>query len=570
MWTDRSTRNVVRVIPPFLRRQGVQDALIGVVFYLSVMLITIRIDNAETSTPGHRFDGLTAFLILGASVALAFRHRLPRLHLYVILGLTVVYIARDYVGGPFFLAIFIAIGTVASILPTREALRPAVIAFVAMAISGFVVDSEETEGWAHLLYLSWSVVAFLAGKTIRDRRELLDGLRKRNQQLEETREEEALRRVAEERVRIARDLHDIVAHNIAGISLQAATGAHVAEAHPDAGPCRAPGHPGGQPPDPRRAPRRPSTCCGRVTTTPRWRRRRAWTPSTSYRLGGRQRRADHARGAGRHLRRCPTPSTGAAYRIIQESLTNVMRHAGPARATVQVDRVTDGLSVESRTTAGRVGDRQDGPRHRPRPVRHAGAGAGAGRQRRGRAPARRRVPGPGVAPVDRRRARGDLARGGPGVIRVLIADDQALVRAGLRVLIDAEDASRSSARPNDGARGRRPRPRAPAPTSSSWTSACPSSTGSPPPARSWPTRSWTRCGCCPDDVRARRVRVRGAARRGQRLPVKDTEPVELLRAIRVVAEGEALLSPGVTRRLIGEFVARPERPLGRRRRPRPR
>ncbi len=40
--------------------------------------------------------------------------------------------------------------------------------------------------------------------------------------------------------------------------------------------------------------------------------------------------------------------------------------------------------------------------------------------------------------------------------------------------------------------------------------------------------------------------------------VKDTEPVELLRAIRVVAAGEALLSPGVTRRLITEFVARPE------------
>ena len=39
-------------------------------------------------------------------------------------------------------------------------------------------------------------------------------------------------------------------------------------------------------------------------------------------------------------------------------------------------------------------------------------------------------------------------------------------------------------------------------------------------------------------------------------PVKDTEPMELLRAIRVVANGEALLSPSVTRRLIAEFVTR--------------
>ena len=41
--------------------------------------------------------------------------------------------------------------------------------------------------------------------------------------------------------------------------------------------------------------------------------------------------------------------------------------------------------------------------------------------------------------------------------------------------------------------------------------------------------------------------------------LKDTEPVDLLRAIRVVAGGEALLAPSITRRLISEFVARPER-----------
>ncbi|MFJ1707723.1 response regulator [Kitasatospora sp. NPDC088346] len=42
--------------------------------------------------------------------------------------------------------------------------------------------------------------------------------------------------------------------------------------------------------------------------------------------------------------------------------------------------------------------------------------------------------------------------------------------------------------------------------------------------------------------------------------VKDTEPADLLRAVRVAAAGDALLSPGVTRRLIGEFAARSKRP----------
>jgi DNA-binding NarL/FixJ family response regulator len=42
--------------------------------------------------------------------------------------------------------------------------------------------------------------------------------------------------------------------------------------------------------------------------------------------------------------------------------------------------------------------------------------------------------------------------------------------------------------------------------------------------------------------------------------VKDTEPVELLHAVRVVARGDALLSPGVTRRLVAEFASRSRRP----------
>ena len=45
--------------------------------------------------------------------------------------------------------------------------------------------------------------------------------------------------------------------------------------------------------------------------------------------------------------------------------------------------------------------------------------------------------------------------------------------------------------------------------------------------------------------------------------VKHTEPAELVRAVRVVADGEALLSPSVTRRLVSEFAARTKQPSGR-------
>ncbi len=69
---------------------------------------------------------------------------------------------------------------------------------------------------------------------MRNRRSLLAALQERAVRAEQTREEEALRRVAEERVRIARDLHDIVGHHIAVVSVQAGAAQHLLTADPAA------------------------------------------------------------------------------------------------------------------------------------------------------------------------------------------------------------------------------------------------------------------------------------------------------------------------------------------------
>jgi signal transduction histidine kinase len=198
--------------------------------------------------------------------------------------------------------------------------------------------------WAHFLYLSWWILAFLVGKAIRDRRELLAGLRERNRHLEETREEEARRRVAEERVRIARDLHDIVAHNIAGISLQAATGAHVADAHPDQArqALVAIRQASRQTLDELRSTLhllREGDDAAPLAPTPGLEEldglvdfvTRSGVPVDLERRGS---TAEVTEAVG-----C------AAFRIVQESLTNVMRHAGPARATVVIERTPTGLRV---------------------------------------------------------------------------------------------------------------------------------------------------------------------------------------------------------------------------------
>jgi DNA-binding NarL/FixJ family response regulator len=144
------------------------------------------------------------------------------------------------------------------------------------------------------------------------------------------------------------------------------------------------------------------------------------------------------------------------------------------------------------------------------------------------------------------------------VIRVAIADDQALVRAGLRVLLDAEPEIEVVGEADDGEQ-------AMAMVAEARPDVVLMDIRMPKLDGLAATRQIV------GDPALEGVRVLilttfeldeyvfEALRAGASgFLVKDTEPVELLRAIRVVAEGEALLSPGVTRRLIGEFVSQPQ------------
>jgi DNA-binding NarL/FixJ family response regulator len=144
------------------------------------------------------------------------------------------------------------------------------------------------------------------------------------------------------------------------------------------------------------------------------------------------------------------------------------------------------------------------------------------------------------------------------VIRVVLADDQSLIRAGLRALLDAEDDLTVVGEARDGVAAldvvRRE---------------CPDvvvmDIRMPIMDGLEATRQIVADGALRDvkvvvlttfelDEYVFEALRSGAAG----FLVKDTEPVELLRAIRCAAAGDALLSPGVTRRLIAEFAARPE------------
>jgi DNA-binding NarL/FixJ family response regulator len=144
-------------------------------------------------------------------------------------------------------------------------------------------------------------------------------------------------------------------------------------------------------------------------------------------------------------------------------------------------------------------------------------------------------------------------------IRVVLADDQPLVRAGFRVLLDAEDDITVVGEADDGA------------------AAVELATALKPDIVLMDIRmpgvdglEATRRIAADDDLGGVRVMILTtfevdeyvfeALRSGASgFLVKHTHPYELLQAVRVIAAGDALLSPGVTRRLISDYASRPAR-----------
>ena len=231
-----------------------------------------------------------------------------------------------------------------------------------------------------------------------------------------------------------------------------------------------------------------------------------------------------------------------AYRIVQEALTNVARHAGAAHAHVLVDFQPRLLRIEVTDDGGPVNPAIAAwPGTRPR--RHARAGLALLRPAsRGSAPGRARVP------------RGRDTAGAHVSIRVLVVDDQALIRAGLSGIIgsasdldvigDAADGVAAVALAREFA-----------PDVVVMDVRMPGMDGIEATRRITATTESRVLILTTFDLDEY---VYAALRAGASgFLLKDAPPSDLLTAVRVVAAGDALIAPGITRRLIAEFTARP-------------
>jgi len=169
--------------------------------------------------------------VLGCAV-LVVRRRFPVAVWGVTLGLAVLGLVSAEGPTPVVLPAIVGLYTLASLRPRRTGLLAAVVSGMTLVVT-VVLSLGSTwsspEPWA---VLAWSGMPAAIGDAVRSQRAIIAAARERVARAEATREEEAQRRVVEERLHIARELHDVVAHHIAVITVQAGVAGHLLDSEP--------------------------------------------------------------------------------------------------------------------------------------------------------------------------------------------------------------------------------------------------------------------------------------------------------------------------------------------------
>ena len=348
------TIDVVRHLGPVVWRE----------LALFAAVLTVQVGGVAAAAAGQDAGQLRwwgALLLVAAALGVPLRLTRPATAAWLAKLATLLYWSLDTPRGPAFIALIITFVNVVYAGRRWHAVAIAVTGVVGFALLGTLIGDHAGPTFVGVAATAGWVGALAgAGEALRSRRD-------RRHADRQAQAEAIHRQVAEERIRIARDLHDVVAHNMSLINLRAGVALHLADdADPDVrdaldtiktaskdalvelrsilgvlrhvdDPVRRAGD--GEDldrSDSEGAPRRP-------------------TPS----LADMARLVTTATEAGVEVSThvhidapVPMPTQVAAYRIVQESLTNVARHARPPAATLSITTVDDTLRIEV-TNAGR-------------------------------------------------------------------------------------------------------------------------------------------------------------------------------------------------------------------------
>jgi signal transduction histidine kinase len=304
--------------------------------------------------------GAALALIAVACLVLAWRRRWPVTVLGVCVAAVTGYTLLGYVNGAALVAPVIALYAVATQVGARRALAcGAVTLAVLMAATAARNPFGYLTGGGFYLIPGMGAAAVLGGIAMASRRAYVASIRDRAEQ-------DARRRIDEERLRIARELHDVVAHTMATINVQAGVAAHVLPTRPEAAA------------EALQAIKAASKEGLRELRAILNVLRQADEADPTQPAPGTAQLDALVAGACRAGLATTLTVTGepyplpaavdlAAYRIVQESLTNAIRHAGPATAEVRLGYRDGELEVS-------VADTGRGPAGGPA----GGAGGGAG------------------------------------------------------------------------------------------------------------------------------------------------------------------------------------------------
>jgi len=313
------------------RRKARLTACAGGVLYLLVLTAVVGEENFTSAVP----RALALLLATGMLVGLLRRTPLTALVL-TLAGITlVVALGRSFTPDRFlpYLAVDLAVGHLVA-TRSRAVSAPAALLTGLVQVLVIAVFSRGGEMPTQVLVATLALgTASVVGLLLRERREHASALR--TQAVAEA--------VTAERLRIARELHDMVAHSIGVIALQAGVGARVIDTRPDearaaltavettsretlAGLRRT-----------LVALRQADPQLGPVPTLADLDRLAATTADAGVRV--------ELRRSG-DVRPLPAEIELAAFRIVQEALTNVVRHAGTGHCRVGVDYGEEDLSVE--------------------------------------------------------------------------------------------------------------------------------------------------------------------------------------------------------------------------------